>query len=65
MFVYNNLYEFGFYGRLLLNGVFFVYVDIVVVDGIWLLNKLKIELGWKELIVEYGGKFYFDLVGIF
>ena len=65
VFVHNNSHKFGSHGRLSLNGVSLVHADIVVVDGTWLPNKLKIEPGWKELTVEHGGKFHFDPVGIF
>lgn len=64
-FVRNNSQEYGADGIHSLNGTSLVHADIVVVDGQWLPQKLKIQPGWKELTVETGGIFNFDPVGIY
>ena len=64
-FVHNNSQQYGTHGRLPLNGTSFVHADIVVVDGVWLPQKLSIQPGWKELTVEDGGTFNFDPVGVY
>lgn len=64
-FVQSTPQEYGSRGRLSLNGSSLVHADIVVVDGVWKPQKLRIEPGWKELTVEPGGTFHFDPVGVY
>ena len=65
VFVQSHSREYGPHGKHSLNGTSLVHADIVVVSGIWLPKKLRIEPGWKELTVKPGGTFRFDPVGIY
>lgn len=64
-FVKSKPQEYSSVGRLSLNGTSLIHADIVVVSGVWLPQKLRIEPGWKELTVESSGTFNLDPVGVF